>query len=447
MRKQGVLTVVTEILPDRCEDLTRLLDDLDAVLDGDAPGQPIVDFTQLDSVHFARFAVLPEDAEGKRHLVFTTAYDGPRRFHLSELAKRARDGLCRIYEHCRDFPDVARTAPATFIAYLERHAVPHGAMHVGYVGRTVQDIRAEAALRNFIQQKLDETAPSTPSTGKRESATAVRKRIIRWVERSEHRAMLSPRSAAIERSSVEGWWKNGAIAAAIVSVIVAFGFGAFSVSGSKGLALYVATLLAGAALVLATLRSHESSEPAKEDTTVSKGLEHAQDEDWMIRNQLTHLVEVKPGLFRRVLLRVVLFAVELRARFEFYKGDLGGLETIHCAHWAILEGNRPRLLFISNYDGSWERYLGDFIEEAGGGMTSVWSNTVDYPRARFLLWDGATNERVFKAWTREKQVRTQVFYAAHPDISIKNVNSNSKLRDGLRGFMDEASARQWLKLL
>ena len=111
---------------------------------------------------------------------------------------------------------------------------------------------------------------------------------------------------------------------------------------------------------------------------------------------------MKPGAFRRGLLRFVLFAVEFRARFQFFKGDLGGIETIHCAHWAVLHQGNPRLLFFSNYDGSWERYLGDFIEEAGGGMTSVWSNTVEFPRTQCLLWGGASNERVFKAWTREE---------------------------------------------
>lgn len=146
-------------------------------------------------------------------------------------------------------------------------------------------------------------------------------------------------------------------------------------------------------------------------------------------------------------LRGVLFTIELRARLQFWRGDLGGIETIHCAHWAILHEEQPRLLFCSNYDGSWERYLGDFIEEAGAGMTAVWSNTVNFPKTRFLIDDGAKNERVFKAWTRENQVRTDVWYRANPDISCRNLNDNSKLRDGLRGYMAEADARDWLRYL
>ena len=33
------------------------------------------------------------------------------------------------------------------------------------------------------------------------------------------------------------------------------------------------------------------------------------------------------------------------------------------------------LLFLSNYGGSWESYLEDFITKAHTGLTGVWSNT------------------------------------------------------------------------
>jgi hypothetical protein len=246
---------------------------------------------------------------------------------------------------------------------------------------------------------------------------------------------------------VEGFWPSVAGAGLLATVLVGGGALSFAIGGPYGIGFYVAGIGAAAAVLYGTLRTHEDTEPSKTSTDVEQGLDHADDEDFIIRNQLTHLVEVKPGWFRRSLLRAVLWAIELRARVEFYKGDLAGIETIHCAYWTVLDGARPRLLFFSNYDGSWERYLGDFIEEAGAGMTAVWSNTVEFPRTKNLVSEGVHNERVFKAWTREKQVRTAVWYPAKPDISIRNVNDNSKLRDGLRGSMTEDQARAWLGLL
>lgn len=441
---QGVLTIVTEILPERVDIVAGLLRKLGRVLDGDEPGDPLVDLRAVTSAHFARFVVLPPDADGKQALVFSSAYDGPLRFHLAELAMLGQDGLCEIYQHCVGFPVGARKAPATLVAYLREHEQRHGAMHVGYVGRTVSDIRREHALRGFIQQYVDRQNGSL----RRERPRVLRDLIIREIRGSEYRWALEPREASITPFVVDGFFSNAAVVVPIGLVVGGLGVASFAAGGLLGFGLYAGVLggafLAGREL----LRAHERSEPARADTDVTpRGLDHALDEDFGIRNQLSHIVDVKPGWFRRTLLKVVLRAVETRARFEFYRGDLGGIETIHCAHWMYLEGRVPRLLFFSNYDGSWERYLGDFIEEAGGGMTSVWSNTVEFPRARDLLDAGVTDERVFKAWTRDHQIPTPVWFAATPDISIRNVNDNSRLRDGLRGYMTDEDARQWLKLL
>jgi hypothetical protein len=445
MKTQGVLTVVAEILPDRVAGLVELLAALENALN-DATAAPLVDFRAMDTVHFARFVVLPEDSARKRHLAFSTAYDGPRPIHLTELAKRGRGGLSDIYAHCVGFPEESRRAPATFLAYLESHSIRHGALHVGYVGRDVSDVQGEENLRQFIEAKLD--AAGAPNAGRR-SAREIRNQIVEWVKASEYRWALEPRKASMSPFGVDGWRSSAGFGLSVVGVFgaVVLGGGLAFFVGPLPFALYVAGVSAAAISAVAFLRHLEETDPAKANSDIAQGLEHAEEEDVGIRNQLTHLVDVKPGRFRLLLLKLVLNAVELRARFQFYSGDLGGIETIHCAHWLILPGDTPRLLFFSNYDGSWERYLGDFIEEAGGGMTSVWSNTVDFPRSRFLLLDGATNERVFKAWTRERQVTTDVWYRAVPDISVRNLNDNSKLRDGLSGALTEDEAGEWLRLL
>jgi hypothetical protein len=368
------------------------------------------------------------------------AYDGPKRRHLEELVRRAGAGLSVVYGHCVGF---GGSNGAGLVEYLEAHDVPYGAMHVGYVGRTVLDVRREEELRRFLGRTLDDAKISTlPSPGR--SAQAIRREIIRIVADSDYRWALDARQCPTGPSSVEGWWKS----------LLGVGFLSFSLLASVIAAVwlghglyYLSCLVIAAALFVGALRFHETHEPAKTDTDVRKGLENAEDEDFGITNQLTHVAEIKPGNFRRLVLRAVLFAIEVRARLEFYQGALGGIETIHCAHWAILNEATPRLLFCSNYDGSWERYLGDFIEEAGAGMTGVWSNTVNYPESEFLLWKGAKNERVFKAWTRENQVRTDVWYRAAPAISCRNLNDNSRLRDGLRGYLSEADARDWLRLV
>jgi hypothetical protein len=126
-------------------------------------------------------------------------------------------------------------------------------------------------------------------------------------------------------------------------------------------------------------------------------------------------------------------------------GRLGGIQTIHFARWVALPDRR--LLFFSNYDGSWEAYLGDFIDKASMGLTMIWSNTLWYPKTRLLMFKGATNEGAFKAWTRAYQVPTQVWYSAYPTLSVGDVLRNAELRELLGGPLTPHTSARLLALL
>jgi hypothetical protein len=168
-------------------------------------------------------------------------------------------------------------------------------------------------------------------------------------------------------------------------------------------------------------------------------------EDLQIQNQLTHLVPLKPGTLRAVSTRVVLGAIDFLAHEFFTRGNLGGISSIHFARWVLVD-NGQRLLFFSNYDGSWESYLGDFIDKASLGLTSVWSNTEDFPKAFFLLFKGATDEERFKAWTRAHQVPTQTWYSAYPELTVRNILNNRKIAAELRRRPTRKRAVQhWLQ--
>jgi len=128
------------------------------------------------------------------------------------------------------------------------------------------------------------------------------------------------------------------------------------------------------------------------------------------------------------------------------RGTLGGIPTIHFARWVVLDGGR-RLLFFSNFDGSWENYLGDFIDKAAPGLTAVWSNTVGCPRSEKLVGGGARDEQRFKSWTRDHQIFTQVWYSAYKELTVDNINNNSKVREGLYGRLGPEATKEWLARL
>ena len=154
---------------------------------------------------------------------------------------------------------------------------------------------------------------------------------------------------------------------------------------------------------------------------------------------------MKPGWLRRFTLRVSLWAtVQMVGRF-FRAGYIGDLGTIHFARWIIVPGTGD-LLFLSNYGGSWESYLEDFITKAHSGLTGIWSNTVGFPRASYLFMDGATDGDRFKRWARRQQIPTEFWYSGYPDVTTANIRTNAAIRQGLGAAMTEDEAKSWLSL-
>jgi hypothetical protein len=164
-----------------------------------------------------------------------------------------------------------------------------------------------------------------------------------------------------------------------------------------------------------------------------------------VQNHLASLTTIKPGLFRLLTLRAVLWAANLAARTSIH-GTLSGIPSIHFAHWSIVNHGR-HLLFLSNYDGSWESYLDDFIDQASVGLIGIWTNTVGFPRTLFLIYEGARDGVAFKTFARSHQTPTAVWYSAYPALTVQRIDTNTQLRDGLRippvGPAVETWIRQW----
>jgi hypothetical protein len=79
----------------------------------------------------------------------------------------------------------------------------------------------------------------------------------------------------------------------------------------------------------------------------------------------------------------------------------------------------------------------------------VFSNGVGYPRTRWLVLDGATDEPAFKAFLRNRQLLTQGWYSAYDDLSTANIENNAAIRAGLTGAgaPTRSQAEAWLARL
>jgi hypothetical protein len=198
-------------------------------------------------------------------------------------------------------------------------------------------------------------------------------------------------------------------------------------------------------LIVLRYKENRDSPTPNEDKDHTNELVKREDRTHIVQNHMASITVVKPGLLRQVTLRTLLWAANLVAGISL-KGRLLGIPSIHFAHWSLIDNGR-RLLFVSNFDGSWENYLDDFIDKGSFGLTAIWSNTVGFPRTRFLFFDGARDGDRFKAFARGSQRFTNAWYSAYPDLTVQSIDNNSNIREGLfsalRG-LDDRSTREWL---
>jgi hypothetical protein len=209
---------------------------------------------------------------------------------------------------------------------------------------------------------------------------------------------------------------------------------------SSGLCLVLPALV----LCLRRLEQRDSSHDAP---PIAPGLlrEMARLEDRVAQNHMGSIVLVKPGILRMALIRAGHLGLGLIVRVVATDGYLGSMRTIHFAHWAFVN-NGGRLMFLSNFDNSWESYLDDFIEKAHGGLTLAWSSGVGFPPTRFLVLDGASHGRQFKAWARHSMAVSGFWFSAYKDYTVNQIERQARIADGLRkATLTPEEAAQWAR--
>lgn len=212
----------------------------------------------------------------------------------------------------------------------------------------------------------------------------------------------------------------------------------------SGLGVLVAAALLVFLCLLALRRREDRDRPESTSIGISALNAILAKEDHAAQNHLTAISTMKVGILRRLALRFAFYLISIAAQKVFKPGFLNTINTIHFARWILLPGSN-RLIFFSNYGGSWESYLEDFIAKASAGLTGVWSNTVGYPRTQWLFLDGARDGDRFKRWARRQQVPTLFWYSAYPDLNTTRIRINSRIRRGIASAVGN-EARDWLSL-
>lgn len=157
-----------------------------------------------------------------------------------------------------------------------------------------------------------------------------------------------------------------------------------------------------------------------------------------IINEMTVITDLKPGWWPLFAMRLVLGAVSLIARYGIR--PIGGIATIHFFRWVIIDDGK-RLLFTSNYDGSWENYLDEFVDKTWLAMDLVWGNCVGWPKG------GARDIESFKAYVKAHQIDANAFYRAYPNDTVRNINNNIAVRSSIQSLLSQKEVEEFLKRL
>ena len=442
---QNGLTILTAIREGHEDPLVAVLKEVNEAI----PAHPDIAFDDLERVHFIRWVVVPAmtDEHGRYspgQLMLSTNYDEPLKAHLNELYDVGQDALHRIYEHCVGYPEPAHRSREAVTAYLRAHDVGYDTLYVGTRGRTVTQIRREDSLRAAIQEFLDDQRED--SSFREQSPRAIRSAIQSFVRSTPELTWAEEVPATVPPRWPWPW--DGLVAAGGITFLIlvpAIG-GAIGV-GWQVLAAELGLILLVALAYLGWLRRREARDEQDPPVTdYDHVAQLASKEDRIVQNQMSSVTAIKAGWLRSLTLYAVLWTIDLAGRYVYTSGRLGSIPSIHFARWvAINEGTR--LVFFSNFDGSWENYLGDFIDKASEGLTAVWSNTIGFPRSRFLVGAGAKDEQRFKAYARNSQVLTDVWYSAYRDLTVQNINNNSAIRAGLFREQTPAETETWLQRL
>ncbi len=420
---QSVFTVVADIDAGAIEALRSTI----AVIHDDPGGNAILPLAQFDTLHFSSLVLADGPTLHPAKLIFECNVDGTVEAWLVALATRAGAGVDTLFGGCTGYP---RSADAeTRRAWLTSHVVRPGAFHIGATGRSVDRIRKEARLRQAIEGFLDAQDQAGRLGGA--SPESVRAEIQAFVEADP--VLAWAQAPPGERQSK--WEHRMYLARAALVGVVAL----------VALPLLLPLLLVAVPILLVKERIDPVQTQAAPAAYVDE-VQEGEDKIGVAQNHLSSVIPVKPGILRASLLPVVLYVLNLVARIDATHGNLGGIPSIHFAHWSLIDGGR-HLVFVSNYDGSWESYLGDFIDKAAKGLTAVWSNTEKFPRTTLLAFKGATDGPRFRQWARASQCRTDAWYDAYPSASMSIIDTNSTIRENLFAKLDAAQTVAWLRSL
>jgi hypothetical protein len=417
--------------------------DLRAKLDGMAADLEQA-LTSVDDLHSFRLVVVPATAAGMQqlHLLMNLVHDRRLDVHLDALIASAGPLLVRAFENG------GVSVPGDLAVAWKRHRVRQNTMHIGSLRRSLADIRLDRELREAIGEFADREL----AVGRWPDETPAEtiRRDIREHILAEARNRPLPTGPAATLSTlgralrgVDFMTTFAFPAMGTLSTDITLAVERIAERGRRELMrilyrvwwLYAAipTGIALAGVRWLELREPDLKLPPADPAKVER-LEAV--EDLRLKNEVTYWFTVKETWARRQLMTVVLYGSEGGCRHLWTNGELSGIGTIHYARLLQLAEKRV-MLFMSDYDGSLDRYLLDFTGVGSRAVIPISSNVKGCPKTRWLYGkdDPTTFGPRLQNLLRTYQLETSVWYNAYSSRPMMSSRSSSAVTRGC--------ARRW----
>jgi hypothetical protein len=412
------LTVITKIKGgDEAERLRLLLDSLGKNLDNNE----FIKFKDMPTVHFAAWLILPKLKNCPARLVLETNYDKTAEEHLDDLIEHGGTALDKIYGFCEDYPGGAQANNAAAVRkYLLSRKVEYSAYYVAFPGRPLEDIRNAIAVYEEAKRVLEGLRRDSRSDS--EICVLLIDHFLRL------QGPARPRAFPVTQRGLRRRFVFNLVAGLPLCV-----------------ALIVTLLVLGT--VALPFEFMERGGPARGDET-----NHKPEYEPMAMPLQSHLctfTTVRRNWLRRFFLRLVLLTTRIVAAKIFILGKLSHVPTVHFGRWIQIDQGK-RLVFLSNFDGSWSSYLDEFAFPPWG-VNAIWGNTYGYPPTRFLLEKGARDLDAFQEQNAQHFVRAPVSYSAYRSgnraYTVANIKRYLEYRDQLVAVLKKpgTGASRWLR--
>ena len=403
------LTVLARIEPGQEAALRRVLNEIGDDVKGkrlaETPDCVHIHFGDSHSIHFARLVILddPDSGLGRQRLLFATDYDGSLESHLGEILEITTDPDA-VFGKC-----VGYKGKESFEAFIRAHSLEPGAYYIAFRDETMESIRGTIRVRQRLEAMLDAGEPVRAPAG---------------------HGVLKTLAGALAK--IADYAVRGVLVLADVAMMLLRFGPANTLRAGKKVAATLDRLWYVRIFNRLTFNSfpgleHPYSEidpeicypctpQAPGDEVASAGdegpIQAQTKEDVITQNQLTLVTVIDPAQLKYA--GAVLAVINLFARRLAPSGSLAGISTIHFVRWLIIDDGK-RLLMLSNYDGSWEAYIGEFAEMILSGLDAIWGSALGYPSG------GAQDLPAFKRFLRCHQTQSEVFYSAYPRETVLNI--------------------------